>query len=192
MACNCLYTTAPVQSAHSNTSCDSSHESCIMQEATAPNNQHCSARSSLNTAATCAQNPCCIAVPAAPQHPMQCYRKSSCQQLILRERQHAKKPAAEHPNTPKSCNFCAALTTCCFYRRIMPRPRPLPRMPPPLPPPIDASGASLRGFFTVSSTDRMRQAASVALWMALSFTRAGSHTNASKVLTTPPVLTSTP
>jgi hypothetical protein len=46
-------------------------------------------------------------------------------------------------------------------------PLPLPRMPrpPPLPPmPMAAaSGASLRGFLTVSSTDRMRQAASVAL-----------------------------
>jgi hypothetical protein len=38
----------------------------------------------------------------------------------------------------------------------------------------------------------MRQAASVALWMALYLTSDGSHTNALKVSTTPPVLTSTP
>lgn len=52
-----------------------------------------------------------------------------------------------------------------WFHRRMPRPLP-PRMPrpPPLPGPIiDASGASLRGFLTVSSTDRIRQAASVAL-----------------------------
>lgn len=58
---------------------------------------------------------------------------------------------------------------CCssplaLHHRRMPRPLP-PRMPrPPMPlPPIGASGASLRGLRTVSSTDRIRHAASVAL-----------------------------
>lgn len=60
------------------------------------------------------------------------------------------------------------------------------------PAPLMASGTSLLGFRTVSSTLRIKQAASVALWIALILTRAGSHTKASKVLHTPPVFTSTP
>jgi hypothetical protein len=64
---------------------------------------------------------------------------------------------------------------------------------PPQPAPIAAtSGALLAGFRTVSSTDRMRQAASVADWMALILTSAGFHTNESNVLQTPPLLTSAP
>lgn len=39
---------------------------------------------------------------------------------------------------------------------------------------------------------RIKQAASVALWIALYFTSEGSHTKALKVSTTPPVFTSTP
>mmetsp|Transcript_29041 Transcript_29041/g.78210 ORF Transcript_29041/g.78210 Transcript_29041/m.78210 type:complete len:283 (+) Transcript_29041:296-1144(+) len=79
----------------------------------------------------------------------------------------------------------------------MPRPMPRPPMPRPRPMPLPpgfmpASAPSLLGLRTVSSTLRMRQAASVALWMALYLTNEGSHTNALKVSTTPPVLTSTP
>eukprot|EP00879_Flechtneria_rotunda_P033355 GHRR01036935.1.p1 GENE.GHRR01036935.1~~GHRR01036935.1.p1 ORF type:complete len:153 (-),score=28.89 GHRR01036935.1:456-914(-) len=92
-----------------------------------------------------------------------------------------------------------ASATCSIYcsywhHRLMPLPLP-PRMPPlpmPLPGMAAASGASLRGFLTVSSTERIRQAASVALCMAFSLTSAGSQTKASYVLTTPPVFTSTP
>ena len=48
------------------------------------------------------------------------------------------------------------------------------------------------GFLTVSSTDKMRQAASVAAVMALVFTTAGSHTHASKLSAMSSLLMSTP
>mmetsp|Transcript_1948 Transcript_1948/g.5637 ORF Transcript_1948/g.5637 Transcript_1948/m.5637 type:complete len:205 (+) Transcript_1948:108-722(+) len=64
-------------------------------------------------------------------------------------------------------------------QRRMPRPRPRPRPRPP--PGASAPTSSLLGFFTVSSTLRMTQAASVAAARALSLTSSGSHTKSSKV-----------
>ena len=65
------------------------------------------------------------------------------------------------------------------------RPRPLP---------ADGGGPSPPdlGFFTVSSTDRIKQAASVAAVMALILTMAGSHTQASKLSAISSLLMSTP
>lgn len=65
-----------------------------------------------------------------------------------------------------------------------PRPRPIPPGGGPSPPDL--------GFFTVSSTDRIRQAASVAAVMALIFTMAGSQTQASKLSAMSSLLMSTP
>ena len=48
------------------------------------------------------------------------------------------------------------------------------------------------GFFTVSSTDKMRQAASDAAVSALIFITAGSHTHASKLSAMSSLLMSTP
>lgn len=48
------------------------------------------------------------------------------------------------------------------------------------------------GFFTVSSTDKMRQQASDAAVIALIFTIAGSQTNASKLSEISSLPTSTP
>ena len=65
------------------------------------------------------------------------------------------------------------------------RPRPLP---------AGAGGPSPPdlGFFTVSSTDRIKQAASVAAVMALIFTMAGSQTHASKLSAMSSLFISTP
>lgn len=48
------------------------------------------------------------------------------------------------------------------------------------------------GTLMVQSTDRTEQAASVAAWIALILTRAGSQTNFAKLSDTPSELTSTP
>ena len=72
-------------------------------------------------------------------------------------------------------------------RPHMGRPRPLPLlgMPPP-------SACAAFGFLIVSSTDRMRQAASDAAVNALIFTTDGSHTHASKLSAMSSLTMSTP
>ena len=69
----------------------------------------------------------------------------------------------------------------CGY---MGRPLPLPRPPPP--------SCSAFGFLIVSSTERMRQAASLAAVMALILTTAGSHTHATMLSAISSVKMSTP
>ena len=67
-------------------------------------------------------------------------------------------------------------------------PLPLPR---PAAGPLGPSTVDL-GFLTVSSTDRIRQAASEAAVKALTLTREGSHTQASKLSVIPSLMMSTP
>lgn len=82
-----------------------------------------------------------------------------------------------------------------IYRRGMPRPRPRrARCAAPGGRPLCGGpcGISLCSFLMVSSTLRIKHAASVAAWNALTLTSAGSHTNASMLLRTPSWSKSTP
>ncbi len=58
--------------------------------------------------------------------------------------------------------------------------------------PMPASPCPDRGFFTVSSTDRMRHVASEAAVIALIFTTEGSKTHAAKLSAMSSLLMSTP
>lgn len=74
-------------------------------------------------------------------------------------------------------------TKWVIYRLGIPRPRPPPRARP-IPPAGmggPAFGFSLWLFLMVSSTDKIKQAASTAAAKALVLTKAGSHTKASKL-----------
>nr|GMD64792.1 hypothetical protein Iba_chr12bCG27760 [Ipomoea batatas]GME21077.1 hypothetical protein Iba_scaffold26711CG0010 [Ipomoea batatas] len=85
------------------------------------------------------------------------------------------------------------LQTTQTYRLLIPRPRGAnPRPLPPMPPAASPWALSDCGFFTVSSTLRIRQAASVAAFMAFICTTDGSHTKLAKESAIPPVLISTP
>ena len=86
------------------------------------------------------------------------------------------------------------LCTTALQRRPLPRPRPLAR---PARAPLFmglalALACSELGFMTVSSTERIRHAASVAALMALRLTRRGSQTKLSYVSQMPSFSTSTP